>query len=96
MAEAGPSREHPCARTRSGGPVYDPDMVFSPAPNFQSQDQLPTIKSVISLMSYHVEVKNMDRAIAHQEVTKQVYCKWFADTVFCVSDATIERRLTKI
>ena len=38
----------------------------------------------------------MDRAIALKEVTKQVYCKWFSDTVFCVSEITIERILTQI
>ena len=60
------------AKTRSHGTVYDPDLVFSPAPKFQSQDQLPSVKSVISLMRYHVGVRHKDKDVALKEVTKQI------------------------
>ena len=71
-------------------------MVFSPVPKFQPQDQLPSVKSVISLIRYHVKVRHKDREITLKDVTKHIYCKWFADTVFCVSELTVQRRLTQI
>ena len=93
MSEAGPSMRKSGVKTRSDGAVYDPDLGFSPAPKFQPQDQLPSVRSVISLIRYHVEVRHKDREIALKEVTKQIYCKWFADTVFCVSERTIPQNV---
>ena len=38
----------------------------------------------------------MTNAMAVREVAKQVYAKYFHDTVFCVSVSTIERRVEKL
>lgn len=93
---AGPS-------TRSAGPVYDPKFHFSPEEKFQPPNKLPTVKSVISSIRYHVKGieggtggRGVSVKEAIREVAKQVYSKWFCDTVCCLSLSTIERRLTEI
>ena len=44
---AGPS-------TRSAGPMYNPEVHFSPNEKFQPPEKLPTVKSVLCSILYHV------------------------------------------
>ena len=97
---AGPS-------TRSAGPMYNPEVHFSPNEKFQPPEKLPTVKSVLCSILYHVRftLKGQEGGIggggvsvkeAIREVAKQVYSKWFCDTVCCLSISTIERKLMEL
>ena len=96
---SGPEKSKP--RTRSGGPVYDPDLHFPPMEKFQPTDMLPTIRSVISCVRNLVEgagatTKCVSVELACREVAKKVYSKWYTDTICCVSITTIQRRLVNV
>ena len=94
---AGPSQGKARSR-RSGGPVYDPDMDFPPYPKFQPVEKLPTIKSVICMVRDILGggIKGITEKMAIREVAKQVHCKWYVDTVYCLSLSSINRKLTEV
>ena len=51
------------------------------------------------MLRYHLERQGkgtVTNAMAVREVAKQVYAKYFHDTVFCVSVSTIQRRVEKL
>ena len=51
------------------------------------------------MLRYHLERQGkgtVSNAMAVREVAKQVYAKYFHDTVFCVSVSTIQRRVEKL
>lgn len=85
-------------KTRSSGVVLDPDQVFPLCKLFQPVEKLPNNKSVICLIRYHVDRggAGITHAKAISEVAKQVYAKWYSDTVYCVSLSTIVRRLSAL
>ena len=103
MSEGGGGSAVKGVRTgRSSGPVYNPDLDFPPSPKFQPADKLPTIKSVVCQVRYHMGVsgkggvKGITEKMAIRETAKQVSCKWYSDTVCCLPLRTIERRLEVI
>ena len=55
--EEGSGSSQPRARscTRSGGTVYDPDLLFPPYPKFQPVEKLPTNRSVICLVRHYLQ-----------------------------------------
>ena len=86
-------------KTRSRDKAFDADRDFAPSKDFQSSTKLPTIKSVLGMLRYHLEREGkgtVTNAMALREVAKQVYAKFFHVTVFCVSVSTIERRVEKL
>ena len=51
------------------------------------------------MLRYHLERQGkgtVTNAMAVREVAKQVYAKYFHDTVFCVSVSTIQRSVEKL
>ena len=52
---AGSSRPRERSRTRSGGPVYDPDLIFPANSKFQPVEKLPTNRSVICMVRYFLQ-----------------------------------------
>ena len=83
------------SKTRSTGIIYNADIDFPLAKNFQPPTKLPTLQSVISMIRYHLEIGNgrVTTTMAVREVAKQVYAKYYHDTVFCVSLSTIQRKV---
>ena len=87
-------------KTRSEGQIFDFDKEFPPCKTFQPLTQLPTVRSVIGLLRHHLDVTTgtgpmrgkvtTDMAIC--EVAKQIYAKYYHDTVYCVHTANISRR----
>ena len=80
--------------TRSKGDVFDPDIAFPPASQFNPPTKLPTIRSVVCMVRYYAGVgrgHGSNKAI--DEVSKQVYSKYYRDTVYCASVRTIARRV---
>ena len=86
----------PKTRTKSGG--IEPDVVFPAIPKFLPSSQLPTLKSVIGVLRHLTSggKSNVKHDDAVKEVTKQVYAKWFHDTVYCISFRGIEKKVTKL
>ena len=92
------SMAEPSPKTRSAGKVYDADTDFPPSKDFQPPTKLPTLQSVIGMIRYHLEIGcgRVTTNMALREVAKQVYAKYYHDTVFCVSLSSILRRLEGI
>eukprot|EP00058_Branchiostoma_floridae_P018115 XP_002603604.1 hypothetical protein BRAFLDRAFT_93148 [Branchiostoma floridae] len=87
-----------CSRpkTRSEAKELDADKAFPPSKHFNPPTKLPTLQSVISMLRYHLEVEGIGKVttdMAVSEVAKQVYAKYYHDTVYCVSLSTIKRRV---
>ena len=91
-------------KTRSEGQIFDFDKEFPPCKTFQPPTQLPTVRSVIGLLRYHLEVNNVTGPMrgkvstekAIREVAKQIYAKYYHDTVYCVHTTTIARRIKEL
>ena len=88
-------------RNRSGGPVLDPDINFPPMSHYVPKSQLPTNGCVISMVRFLLNggaggcgVWSLQMCL--REVAKQVYAKYYHDTVYCFSVSTIERRLKEL
>ena len=86
----------PKTRAKSGG--FEPDVIFPPIPKFVPSSQLPTLKSVVGVLRYLTSggKSNVKHDDALREVAKQVYSKWFHDTVYCLTLNGITHRLTKL
>ena len=84
-------------KTRHQSGDINPDVEFPVLDQFQRPTQLPTYKSVIGvLQSLTAGGKvNCSHDEAVREVAKQLYAKWFHDTVYCVALNTIQDRLRK-
>ena len=84
-------------RTRSDDKVkeFDCDKDFPPQKFFKPPTKLPTVQSVICMIRYHLEkgIGSVTKDMAIREVTKQIYAKYYHDTVYCVSLTTIQRRI---
>ena len=82
-------------RAQSGG--IDPDINFPPLPQFSYPTKLPTVGDVIGLLC-HFTHSGAGAGHSHQwatrEVAKQIYMKWYHDTVYCQSLRTVERRVS--
>jgi hypothetical protein len=81
--------------TRSSGPLLDANVVFPPCKNFEQPNKLPSVKSVIGCLRYLTEAKYSHENAA-KEVAKKVYCKYYHDTVCCLSIRGIEIRVQKL
>ena len=78
-------------RAQSGG--IDPDINFPPLDQFSYPTKLPTVGDVIGLLCHFTrsgghQVTNSHQA-ATREVAKQIYMKWYHDTVYCQSLRTV-------
>ena len=84
------------ASTRSSGPVLDPDFVFPAVSKLSTQ--LPDIGSVIGMVRHHMRVGFGVRSEVDviREVAKQVYSKWWHDTIYCISLEGIIHRITSL
>ena len=84
--------------SRSGGKIYDADVEFPPMKIYEPKSKLPTIRSVIGMLRYHVGKGGAGKSvdIAVREVAKQVMAKWYHDTVCCKSLSTITREVEKL
>ena len=84
-------------KTRHQSGDINPDVEFPVLDQFQRPTQLPTYKSVIGvLQSLTAGGKvNCSHDEAVREVAKQLYAKWFHNTVYCVALNTIQDRLQK-
>jgi hypothetical protein len=75
-------------KTRSEVKDFDADKDFPPSKYFQPPTKLPTLQSVIGMIRYHLEEVGIGKVTADmvvREVAKQIYAKYYHDTVFCVS-----------
>ena len=82
--------------TRSNGPVLNPDLVFV---EYQKPTtQLPDIACVIGMVKFHLREGMGIRSekSVMREVSKQVYSKWWHDTVYCISLEGIVKKVTKL
>ena len=77
---------------RSDGPILDPNIVFPPLQRFHQPNKLPTKRSVISVLRFLTEDK-WTHSDAIAEVAKQVYAKWYHDTVYCVTIRSVRRKV---
>ena len=88
------------SRNRSGGPLLDPEVVFPPLKKYVPGSQLPTNGSVISMVRFMLlgggGGRGVTMSVCLREVAKQVYSKYYHDTVYCVSISTIQRRLKEL
>ena len=84
------------ASTRSSGPVLDPDFVFPAVSKLSTQ--LPDIGSVIGMVRHHMRAGFGVRSEVDviREVAKQVYSKWWHDTIYCISLEGIIHRITTL
>ena len=84
--------------SRSSGPLHDADVEFPPMRSYEPKSKLPTIKSVIGMLRYHTGKGGAGKSaeIAVREVAKQIYSKWYHDTVACKSLSTITREVEKL
>ena len=85
-------------KTRRESGDINPDVEFPVLDRFQHPTKLPTYKSVIGVLQSLTaggkqQVKHED---AVREVTKQVYSKWYHDTVFCLHIETVRDRMVKM
>ena len=86
-------------KTRSESQIYDFDKDFPPCKTFQPSTQLPTVRSVIGMLRYHLDMATGSKSgivtkdMAVCEVAKQIYAKYYHDTVYCVSLSTIVRKV---
>ena len=81
-------------RAQSGG--IDPDINFPALHQFSYPSKLPTVADVIGLLCHftHSGGSGHNHQWATREVAKQVYVKWYHDTVFCLPLSTVERRVS--
>ena len=82
-------------KTRCSGPLLDSTVIFPLLEHFEHPNKLPTLKSVIGLLRYLTEEKHSKEA-AILEVAKRIFCKYYHDTVCCLSVRGIEKRLEKL
>ena len=86
------------SRRISGEEVLDVDQNFPVLQRFQPPHQLPTKRSVIGRVRSLTlgGKKNMNYKEAVREVAKEVYCKYWHDSVFCVQFETVVQRLQQL
>ena len=86
------------SRRLSGEPALDPDVNFPPSSKFQHPTKLPSWKSIISVMRYLTsgEKKTMSANEAAREVCKDIYCKYFHDSVFCIPFETMFHKVKRV
>ena len=83
--------------TRQSGPLLDPDLDFPPIYSFKDKNRLPTYSDVIGVLRYLLDGRttNISYRAAFNEVKKIIYSKWYHDMVFCITPATILKRIQK-
>ena len=99
--EAGPSRggagSSGSRYTRSSGPVLDLELTFPKMKTYQPPTQLPTVASVVGMLRYFTDRSRCGagrtRQMGIHEVAKQIYAKWYHDSVPCIGLMTLRRRL---
>ena len=86
-------------KTRSRDKAFNIDRDFASFKDFQPSTKLPTVKSVIRMLRYHLEREGKStatNAMAVREVAN-IYAKQqstsMTPAVFCVSVSTNQRRL---
>ena len=79
-------------KTRHQSGDINPDVEFPVLDQFQRPTQLPTYKSVIGVLQSLTAGGKVNRSHdeAVREVAKQLYAKWFHDTVYCLALNTIQ------
>ena len=80
---------------RSYGPNLYPDVVYPAIARFKGRTKLPTSSSVIGVLRYLSE-KKFIRVNVINEVYKLVYLKYLHDTVYCINQSAIRKRITKL
>ena len=83
---------------RSGGPIFEVDVEFPPMKTYEPKTKLPTIKSVIGMIRFHVGRGGAGHStdVGVREVAKLIQAKWYHDTVACKSYPTIIREVEKL
>ena len=84
--------------SRSGGTIFDADVEFPPMRTYEPKSKLPTIKSIIGMLRYHIGRGGGGKSVESsvREVAKQVLAKWYHDTVACKSLSSIVREVEKL
>ena len=75
-------------KTRFRHKAFNADRDFAPSQDLQPSTKLPFVKSVIGMLRYHMQREGkgtVANAMTTGKVAKQVYAKYFHDTIFCVS-----------
>ena len=81
-------------KTRTAGPVLDPEIVFPECP--RPTTKLPDVATVIGMVRYlmnHTKDGLKSEVAVMREVSKQVYSKWWHDTVYCITLEAIIKKL---
>jgi hypothetical protein len=79
------------SRRQSGEPVWDADEIFPRFDKFQPPTKLPSIRSAIGRLRNLTSggKYNMSFEKASREVAKQIFSKYYHDTIYCVPYETI-------
>ena len=85
------------SRRQSGEVLWEDDH-FPPCSKFQPPTKLPTLRSVVGRFRFLTAggKHQMSRDLAIKQVTLEVESKYYHDTICCIPERTIERRLEKI
>ena len=85
-------------KTRHKSGEIDPEFVFPALSTFSPPTQLPTLKSVLGVLQSLTSggSAQTSHTMAVNEVAKQIFSKYYHDTVYCLSIAGIKKRLTKV
>ena len=83
-------------KTRSSGPVLDPEENFPEAQKINTQ--LPGSKTLIGLIKFLMRKENGRKSEGEimREVGKLVYTKWYHDTVYCIGQNAVVNRVQKL
>lgn len=82
--------------TRSSGPVFDLETAFPKMKTFLPATMLPTLESVVGMLRYQQGGGVTTKSSAIAEVAKQIYAKWYHDSIPCTSPSALRTRLAKL
>ena len=86
------------SKRQSGEPVWDADENFPPFDKFQPPTKLPSIRSVIGRLRNLTSggKYNMSFERASRETAKEIFSKYYHDTIYCVPYATMVFKIKKL
>ena len=85
-------------KTRRQSGDINPDVEFPLLNKFQHPTKLPSLKSVIGVLQSLTSggKGSVSHEEAVREVAKQVYSKWYHDTVYCLALNSVQDRIRKV
>ena len=88
------------AHTRSAGPVFAIDLAFPQLQIYSPVTKLPSLASVVGMLRYYTDPTKLGRGRTKEagvaEVAKQVYAKWYHDSVTCITMKGLKKKLDNL